>query len=75
MTVPALGIVTEFNEVSRTEVEVLIPWAVITRVSVPSVVKSVAIGIEMVAVPLELTIAVPDKAPPVMSEALTPEME
>ena len=74
MTVPALGIVTEFNEVSRTEVDELIPWAVITRVSNPSVVTSAAIGIEIVAVPLELTIAVPDKAPPVISRALKPEI-
>ena len=40
----------------------------------PSVVRSSASGIVMVALPLELTIAVPDSAPPVMSAELTPEI-
>ena len=40
----------------------------------PSVVRSSASGMVMVALPLELTIAVPDKAPPVMSAELTPEI-
>ena len=40
----------------------------------PSVVRSIASGIVIVALPLELTIAVPDKAPPVMSAELTPEI-
>ena len=40
----------------------------------PSVVRSSASGIVMVALPLELTIAVPDNAPPVMSPELTPEI-
>ena len=50
------------------------PWAVTVRDSLPSVVRSRASGMVMVALPLELTIAVPDKAPPVMSAELTPEI-
>ena len=43
------------------------------RVSAPSVLTSAAMGIRMVAVPLELMVAVPLNAPPVMSAADTPE--
>ena len=45
------------------------------RVSVPSVKVSAAIGIDTVALPIELTVAKPDKEPPVMSEDETPDNE
>ena len=44
------------------------------KVSIPSVRLSDAIGMVIVAFPSELTIAVPDKAPPVISAELTPEI-
>ena len=65
---------TGVKDVSETNTDELIPCAVTVSDSVPSVVRSEAIGIVMVAFPLELTIAVPDKAPPVMSAELTPEI-
>ena len=45
------------------------------RVSVPSVRLSAAIGIDTVALPIELTVAKPVNALPVMSEDETPDNE
>ena len=61
-------------EVSVIRMDELTCWAVTVRVSVPSVVRSAAIGIVIVAVPLKLTIAFPVAAPPVMSVALKPDI-
>ena len=47
--------------------------AVTVRVSAPSVSRSAAIGTLMVAMPLELTVALPLSSPPVISALLTPE--
>ena len=43
------------------------------KVSAPSVRLSEAMGTETVAVPTELTVAKPVKAPPVISEDVTPD--
>ena len=42
------------------------------KVSMPSVKLSEAIGTETVAIPAELTVAKPVKAPPVISDDVTP---
>jgi len=54
-------------------VDALAPPAVTVSVSEPSVNKSAAIGTEIVAAPLEFTVALPVSDPPVMSAALTPD--
>jgi hypothetical protein len=61
-------------EVSLMVIEADLPCAVTVRVSAPSVAKSAIVGIAIVAVPLELTIATPERAPPVISAELTPPM-
>ena len=43
------------------------------KVSAPSVKLSAAIGTETVAIPAELTVVKPVKAPPVISEDVTPD--
>ena len=48
-----------------------LPCAVTVRVSAPSVSRSAAIGTLIVAVPLELTVALPLSSPPAISAALT----
>ena len=59
-------------DVSKIKTVEFTPWAVTVRDSVPSVTRSEAIGMVIVALPFVLTIAVPDRAPPVMSDELTP---
>ena len=61
------------RDVSFTVTEANCPCAVKVSVSAPSVRPSAARGTGIVAVPLELTTAVPLKAPPVMSAAETPD--
>ena len=60
-------------EVSLTNTDAVLPCVVTVSVSVPSVKKSAATGTEMVAKPLVSIVATPLK-PPVISEALTPEI-
>ena len=60
-------------EVSLTDIDADLPCAVTVSVSAPSVKKSAARGTEMVAKPLESTVAVPLR-PPVTSDELTPEI-
>ena len=60
-------------EVSLTEIDADLPWAVTVSVSVPSVKKSAARGTEMVAKPLVSMVATPLN-PPVTSELFTPEI-
>ena len=62
-------------EVSLIVVEADCPCAVTVSVSLPSVVESVTRGTEIVACPLLPTLTDPERLPPVMSEAETPEIE
>ena len=61
------------TDVSLIVIEALAPPAVTVSVSMPSVTLSAAMPTLIVAVPLELTTAVPVRRPPVMSAAETPD--
>ena len=60
-------------DVSLIRVDAVLPCRLIVRVSAPSVKVSAAIGIDTVALPIELTVAKPVNAPPVMSEDKIPD--
>ena len=59
-------------EVSLIRMDAVLLCRLMVKVSAPSVKLSEAIGTETVAIPAELTVVKPVKAPPVMSEDVTP---
>ena len=60
-------------EVSLIRMDAVLLCRLMVKVSAPSVKLSAAIGTETVAIPAELTVVKPVKAPPVMSEDVTPD--
>ena len=60
-------------EVSLIRIDAVLLCRLMVKVSAPSVKLSAAIGTETVAIPAELTVVKPVKAPPVMSEDVTPD--
>ena len=60
-------------EVSLIRMDAVLLCRLMVKVSAPSVKLSEAIGTETVAIPAELTVVKPVKAPPVISEDVTPD--
>ena len=60
-------------EVSLIRMDAVLLCRLMVNVSMPSVKLSEAMGTETVAIPAELTVVKPVKAPPVISEDVTPD--